>query len=80
MALGVVEVSRNGNDRLVNLLAELSFCRFLHFLQNEGRDLLGRILFAVALDPGVAGRTFDDLIGRQLLIFDDIGIVEAATD
>ncbi len=39
LALGVVEVGRDRDDRLLDLLAEIGFRRFLHLLQDEGRDL-----------------------------------------
>ncbi len=54
LALGVVEISRNGDDRLLDLLAEMGFGGLLHLLQDEGGNLRGRILLAVGLDPGVA--------------------------
>jgi hypothetical protein len=43
LALGVVEVGRNGDDRLIDLLAEMSFGGLLHLLQDESGDLRRRI-------------------------------------
>jgi hypothetical protein len=54
LALGVVEVGRNGDDGLVDGLAEIGFGGFLHLLQDEGRDLGRGVLLAVRLDPGIA--------------------------
>ncbi len=80
LALGVIEVGGNGDDRLRDLLAELGFGGFLHLLQNEGRDLLRRILLAVGFDPGVAAGTFDDLVGDEVLVLLDHRVVVAAAD
>ncbi len=54
LALGVVEISGNGDDRLFDLLAEMGLSRLLHLLQDEGGNLRRRIGLAVRLDPGVA--------------------------
>src|SRR3546814_1033780 len=54
LALGVVEIGRNGDDRLLDLLAQKGFGGFLHLLKDEGRDLRRRIILAAGLDPGVA--------------------------
>ena len=80
LALGVVEVGGNGDDGLRDLLAELGFGGLLHLLQDEGRDLLRRILLAVGLDPGVAVRALDDLVGDELLVLLDHRVVVAAAD
>jgi hypothetical protein len=39
LALGVIEIGRHGDDRLLDLLAEIGFRRLLHLLQDEGGDL-----------------------------------------
>ena len=41
LALGVVEVGRDGDDRLVDLAAQIGFRGLLHLLQDEGRNLRG---------------------------------------
>ena len=41
---------------------------------------LRRILLAVHLDPGVAVAAGDDLVGDDLLVLVDLGVVEAAAD
>ena len=80
LALGVVEIGRNGDDRLLDLLAEIGFRRFLHLLQDHRRDLRGRLLLAGGLDPGVAIVALDDLVGDELLVLLGHRIVIAAAD
>ena len=80
LTLGVVKVSRDSDDGLIDLLTELGFSGFLHLLKDEGRDLLGRVGLAVAFDPCVAVGTFDDLVRRVLLILFEHGVVEATAD
>ena len=64
----------------VDLLAEVLLGGFLHLLQDEGRDLLGRIVLAVGAHPGVAVRALDDLVGHHVLVLLDHRVVEAAAD
>ena len=80
LALGVVEIGRNGDDRLLDLLAEIGLGGLLHLLQDEGGNLRGRIGLAVGLDPGVAVGGAHDLVGDELLVLLDHRIVEAAAD
>ncbi len=80
LALGVVEIGRDGDDRLLDLLAEIGLRRLLHLLQDEGRDLRGRIALAVRLDPGVAVRGARDLVGDELLVLLDHRVVVAPAD
>ena len=80
LALRVVEIGRNGDDRLLDLLPEIGFRRLLHLLQDEGGDLRGRIGLAVGLDPGVAVGGARDLVGDELLVLLDHRIVVAPAD
>ena len=80
LTLGVVEIGGNGDDGLVDLLAEMGFRGLLHLLQDEGGDLRGRIGLAVGLDPGVAVAGLDDLVGDELLVLLDHRVVVAAAD
>ena len=80
LTLRVVEIGRNGDDGLLDLLAEIGFRRLLHLLKNEGGDLRGRIGLAVRLDPGVAVRGPGDLVGDELLVLLDHRVVVAPAD
>jgi hypothetical protein len=76
LALGVVEIGRDGDDRLVDALAEIGLRRLLHLHQGEGGDLRGRVALAVDLDPGVAvagarscrGRASDPSCDRRVVV------------
>ena len=80
LALGVVEIGRNGDHRLLDLLAEIGFRRFLHLLEDHRRDLRRRPLAAARLDPGVSIVALDDLVGDQLLVLLRHRIVIPAAD
>ena len=80
LTLRVVEVGRNGDDRLIDLLPEIGFRRLLHLLKDERGDLRGRIGLAVLLDPGVAVRCLGDLVGDELLVLLDHRVVVAPAD
>ena len=80
LALGVVEVSGNGDHRLGDGLAEIGLGGFLHLLEDEGRDLRRAVILAAGVDPGVAVRALDDLVGHQLGVLLGDRIVEAAAD
>ena len=53
LTLGVVEVSRNSDDRLGYFFAQIAFSISFQFLQYHSGNLLGRVFFAVDVD-GVA--------------------------
>ena len=80
LALAVVEIGRNGDDRLGDRLAEIGLGGFLHLLQNEGADLRGRVFLAAALDPGVAIVAGNDLVRDEIHVLLDHRIGEAAPD
>ena len=80
LALRVVEIGRNGDDRLLDLGAEIGFRRLLHLLQDEGGNLRRRIGLALDLDPGVAVRGARDLVGDELLVLLHHRVVVAPAD
>merc|ERR1719186_1766018 len=49
LALGVVEVSRHSNDRILNLRAQVRFRGLLHLGKDHGRDLLRGELLGLVL-------------------------------
>ena len=68
LALRVGEIGGNRDDGFRNLLSEVVFGRFLHLLQDDGRNLLRRILAAVDVDARGVVVTLDDRIGGTLYI------------
>ena len=80
LTLRVVEIGRNRDDRLGHRTAEICFRRLLHLLQDEGRDLGGRILLAVDGDPRVGVGTADDLVRDKPHVLLADGIVERPPD
>ena len=50
LTLGVVEVGRNRNHRLVHRRSEVVFSSLLHFLKNHSRNLLWRVGAVVNLN------------------------------
>src|SRR3546814_14196118 len=70
----------NGDDRLLDLLAQKGFGGFLHLLKDEGRDLRRRIILAAGLDPGVAVGALDDVVGDEFHVLLGHRIVETAAD
>ena len=80
MALGIVKVSGNGNDRFRYGFAQVIFGGFFHFAQNVGADLLRRHFVATHFNPGIAIVGSDDGIRHEADVFLDFFFGELATD
>jgi hypothetical protein len=80
LALGVVEVRRNGDDRFGDVLAEIVLGGLLHLAQDLGGDLRRRDLLAPDLDPRVAVVGAHDLVGHQRDVLLHFLFFEAAPD
>ena len=80
LALGVVEVGRDGDDRLGDLLAQIRLRVRLELLQDHGADLGRRVALAVGQDDAdaVAARVALDLVGDELLGVRHLRVVEPA--
>ena len=76
LALGVVEISRNRDDGLGDLFAELGFRIGLQFAENHRGNFRRRerLLLAVHfdLDVGVAVGGLHDLVGNAMFFFADL--------
>ncbi len=80
LALRVVEVGRDGDDRLGDRLAQVILGRLLHLHEHARGNLRRRHLLAVRLDPGVAVVGLDDLVRDHLEVaFDDV-VAESPPD
>ena len=80
LSLGVVEVSGDGNDGILDGGSEVSLSGFLHLGENEGTDLGGRVLLTAGLNPGVTVGSIDDLVGQMLHIGLSVFISKLASD
>ena len=68
ITLGVVEVGRDGDDRLVDLLAQIRFGVGLQLLQDHRRDFLRAVPLVAHLDLDVAVAGAADLVRDQVLV------------
>ena len=84
LTLGVVEVGGDGDDGLLDFLAEVSFSDFLHLDEDHGRNFFGLELLlltlVVDLDEGLVAGAGDDLEGPVLHVGLDGSVGELAAD
>mmetsp|Transcript_89975 Transcript_89975/g.176154 ORF Transcript_89975/g.176154 Transcript_89975/m.176154 type:complete len:251 (-) Transcript_89975:41-793(-) len=64
LALGVVEISRDGDDGVLHLATKVSFGDLLHLDENHGRDLLRRKLLGLTLEGDVDDRLAGGALGN----------------
>ena len=69
LALGVVEVGRNRDDRSSDLCTQVIFGRFLHFLKGHGADFLWGIHAVVDFHTWRVVVSFDHLIRHPRSFF-----------
>ena len=80
LALGIVEVGWDGDDSLRHARTKVPFRRLLHLLQDEGRDLRGRVRLSISLDPGIPVLGLGDLIGNETHVLLGHGVFKRAAD
>ena len=80
LPLGIVEVGRDRNDRLLDLFAEIGFGSFLHLAEDECRNLAGAVGLPRSLDPGIAVGGLHDLEGDERHLLLDHRVLEAPPD
>src|SRR5690606_18516721 len=68
LALRVIEIGGNGDDRLAHALTQVVLSRFLQLLQDLGRYLGWRDLLVTHLKPDVAVLAADELVRHTALI------------
>src|SRR5215211_3549814 len=74
LALGILEVGRNRDDRLGDLLTQILLGIPLELLQDHGRDLRRRVLLLVYLDPDVPAGAGLDLVTYPPSLFLDVAV------
>ena len=77
LALGVVEIRGNGDDRVGNRLSEVLLGGLLQLLEHHRRDLRRRVLLAVGRHPRVVVRGAHHLVRHHLHLFGDLGELAA---
>ena len=77
LALGVVEVRRDRDDRPVHLVPQVALGGFLQLAEHVSRDLLRGELLVPQLDLDVFGRPPGDLVGDHLLFAGDLRVPAA---
>lgn len=78
-----VEVGRDGNDGVGDLLAQVGLGDLLHLSENHGRNLLGSELLLLAVDLNLDNGlsiAVNDLVGEVLDVGLDLLLVELATN
>ena len=76
LALGVVEVGRDGNNGLADRMAEVGLCSLLHLCEDKGADLAGGVLLTSSRHPGISAIGTDDLIGDHLHLLLCLGVIK----
>jgi hypothetical protein len=62
LPLCVVEIGRNGDDRVGDLLAQVVLGSLFQLLKNDRRDFRGRVLLAARFNPAVSVGRAGDLV------------------
>ena len=69
LALSIIEVRRNGDDRLINLLSQIVLSGRLQFLKNHRGNLRRRIFLARNVDADISVLSLPYLVGHHFHFF-----------
>jgi len=84
LSLGIIEISGNGNNDVLDSLVKVSFSSFLHLGEDHGGDLFSVEFLGFTLelnaDQRLAILTSLDLEGPELDVLLDDGVIELSSD
>ena len=80
LSLRIVEVSRHSDDSLLDVRTKVALGSLLHLHEDEGSNLLRRVLVALGLDPGVSVASSADLVRKVLQVFLGGVIIKSSSD
>ena len=76
----IIEISGDGDDRILDTLTKETFGSFLHLGKDETTDLRGREFLVTSLYPGIAVGVLNDLEGNFLDILLHFSVGELSSD
>src|SRR5690606_33264234 len=80
LTLRVVEVGRDSNDGVLDLLVEVGLGSLLHLVEDKATNLRWRVLLAASLNPSIAVGVGNNLEGNLLDVRLDLSVRVLATD
>jgi hypothetical protein len=80
LTLRVVEVSGDGDDSILNVLAHVGLGGLLHLSKDETSNLGRRVFLSLGLEPGITVGVLDDLVWDLLDIALDLSVGELSAD
>lgn len=80
LTLGVVEVGGNGDNGVLDGLAQVGRGGLLHLVDNESTDLSGGVVLALSLDPSVTVFVGNNLVRDLVDVLLDLGVLELSSN
>lgn len=80
LTLGIIEVSGDSDDGLLDGATEIGLGSFLHLGEDESSDLGGGVLLATALNPSVSVGGSDNLVRQVLHVLLGSFVLESAAN
>jgi len=80
LSLGIVEVSGDSDDGLLDSGADVRLSGLLHLGEDEGSDLRRRVLLSSSFNPGISVGSSNDLVRQVLHISLSLGIIKSAAN
>jgi hypothetical protein len=80
LSLGIVEVSGDSHDGLLDSGTDVRLSGLLHLGEDEGTDLRRRVLLSSSFNPGISVGGSDDLVRQVLHIGLSLSILKSASN